>query len=608
MKYSVSATSGFGQAHFENGVASLLCTKTSKDASFNIKISFPQWETDAYILLPACAYNGNRFRRVVRNYPPMYTADERNTDPQPLITDVPALDPDGSGTIEVTAGDMAVPCLGVFFPGQKEAAFVFTQQECKGKNIGFCVQAGSLELQFPALRSVCYRMCRTNEPSTDSGFSIEEGELVTSPVLIQTYPCRDIPDFFRLFFEHRKDLLSDAPAPNGYTKELWDIMEAHMNADNWSGEYYAEMSKKWQCGWVGGGMSSLPLLKYGSELTRERAIATIDYMTSHISPSGFFYSMIVNGEILDDSFGYQGMNRASLTRKNGDALYFLFKHFDIFPPKQAWIDAARGCADAFVRLYDRYGSFGQFVNDETGEMLYGGSTSGASAIGALVRAWQYFGDPRYLDTARKAGEQYYRDFVAKGYTCGGPGEALCCPDSESCYAMVESMMLLYEATQEAKWLRYAEDSVHLLSSWVMTYSYRFPEYSEFGRLGINTVGSVFANVQNKHSAPGLCTASGDAIYKLYKYTGRLAYLELLRDIAMFIPQCVSTEERPLYSIDEPPKSLGPGYICERVNTSDWESPRAVGAVFPLSCWCETSLLLSFMELMDNEEIRTALLS
>jgi hypothetical protein len=300
------------------------------------------------------------------------------------------------------------------------------------------------------------------------------------------------------------------------------------------------------------------------------------------------------------------MKNAMLTRKNGDALYFLFKHFDITKPKESWIKGARGCADAFVRLYERYEDFGQFVNIENGEMLFGKTTSGASVISALVRASGFFGDEKYLKIARLSGEKYYRDFVSQGITYGGPGEAMCAPDSESCYAMVEAMVLLYEATGEAKWLEYGVDSLHLLSSWVMPYSYKFPEGSVFARLGINTVGSVFANAQNKHSAPGLCTASGDAIYKLYKYTKNEKFLELLKEIVLCIPQCISTSERPIYSWDKTPKKLKSGWICERINTSDWEGPDCVGGVFYGTCWCETSALLTFSEIIYNDEIRKAL--
>ena len=223
----------------------------------------------------------------------------------------------------------------------------------------------------------------------------------------------------------------------------------------------------------------------------------------------------------------------------------------------------------------------------------------------------FFGEEEYLDIACRAAETYYREFVAEGLTYGGPGEAMCAPDSESSYGMVESLTVLYETTKEEKWLNYAKDAAHLFSSWVVTYSYRFPSNSEFGRLGINTVGSVFANVQNKHSAPGICTFSGKALYLLYKYTGDRAYLDLLRDIALYIPQSVSTKERPIFSRPEksiPSQALPEGYINERVNMSDWEGSLEVGTVFYGSCWCETSLILSFTELFDDPEISYAIFS
>lgn len=602
MEHNISLYSNNGTVSFSGETVTLAAQKDCSDTRFSVSVAFPEWEEDAYVFLPACAYNGNRFKRRKTNYPPEYTPEECGVDPAPVTTEVPALNPDGSGKIEVTSGDLSVPCFGVFFRHKQRAFFAFTEQACKGKNIGFCVESGKLTVQFPAIRSKCYRICRTDEPSNDSGFFAAAGETISSKVLIKEFACRDVPAFFEIFFQNRRCLLSDAPANSLYSQELWNTMETHMNRDNFSGEYYAEMSKMWQCGWVGGGMSSLPLWKHGDAHSRERAIRTLDYMTSKVSPMGFFYSTIINGEIRGDGCGSPHMRNSTLTRKNGDALYFLFKHFEVITPKDAWVSAARGCADAFTKLYERYQDFGQFVNVQTGEMIFGGTTSGASVIGALVKAWRYFAEEKYLAVAKQAGEKYYRNFVFRGLTYGGPGEALCAPDSESCYAMVESMVLLYEATREEKWLRYGIDSLHLLSSWVMPYAYQFPAECEFARLKVNTVGSVFANVQNKHSAPGLCTASGDAIYKLYKYTGNEAYLELLKDIVSFLPQCVSTEERPIFSWDQPPKKLMPGCICERVNTSDWEGPEYVGGVFDVSCWCETAVLLTFMELIWNEEI------
>ena len=139
-------------------------------------------------------------------------------------------------------------------------------------------------------------------------------------------------------------------------------------------------------------MSSLPLLKHGSPLSAERAIQTIDYLTSHRYPSGFFESLIRDGIAEDDGFEHPHMKDCFLTRKNGDALYFLFKHFREIAPRKEWVTAAKDASDAFCRLFEKYGSFGQFVNGKTEQMLFGGTTSGASVIGALVLAKQYFGE------------------------------------------------------------------------------------------------------------------------------------------------------------------------------------------------------------------------
>ena len=67
-----------------------------------------QYDSKEYIFFPACAYNGNRFKSVKRNYPPFYTKEEMTANMPVIITDVPRLNPDGSGVIEITSGDVSV--------------------------------------------------------------------------------------------------------------------------------------------------------------------------------------------------------------------------------------------------------------------------------------------------------------------------------------------------------------------------------------------------------------------------------------------------------------------------------------------------------------------
>ena len=622
MKYNFNTRSDFGKCQFTNDTVTFRADRDYEEASFFLDIDFPEWEEDCYVLIPACAYNGNRFKSVERSYPPMYLADEVGEKAEPqIMCGIPSLGKDGKGKLECSVADAASPIIGIFNRKAKNAFFLFTEQQIKDKNIGYSIVNGKITIQFPARREYAYRFHLKPDYNPDSGIAVESGEVISTKVLIRSYPCENIAGFYEIFFNVRKLLLSDPRPENGYTPELWRVMEAHFNDHNYSGKYYGNtLWITWQTGWTGGGMSSYPLYMLGDKRSKERAIQTLDFMTSFISPSGLIYSTVYAGEeIRDDSqyreirgnktrSQYAHMQGAHLVRRSGDILIFLIKQLKSpMPVKQKWIDAARGVANAMVQVFKKYGTFGQFIHQDTLEMLYSQSASGASVIGGLAMAADYFKNDEYMEVAKAAGEFYYQKFVTEGITSGGPGDAMTAPDSESSYAFVESYVILYELTGEEKWLKYSKDAANIFSSWVMTYAFKFPSDKEFSILGINTVGSVFANVQNKHSAPGICTFSGDTLYRLYKHTGEEKYLELIKDIAYFMPQCISRDERPIYDWDhkhgDPKGRLPAGYICERVNTSDWEYDFSVGGVFNVSCWCETSVALTFLELMDKPEMK-----
>ena len=81
-----------------------------------------------YVLFPACAYNGNKFDVLKKDYPPKFLPEEASVDMDIVITDVPRLEKDGSGKIQVTTGDVSTPCVGVFVEKEKKATFVYTIQ------------------------------------------------------------------------------------------------------------------------------------------------------------------------------------------------------------------------------------------------------------------------------------------------------------------------------------------------------------------------------------------------------------------------------------------------------------------------------------------------
>jgi hypothetical protein len=211
------------------------------------------------------------------------------------------------------------------------------------------------------------------------------------------------------------------------------------------------------------------------------------------------------------------------------------------------------------------------------------------AIGGLALASQFEGRPELLHVAKEAARYYYKNFTVKGISCGGPGEILQNNDSESAFSMLESFMILYEVTREKEWLKYSEDAAVFCATWIVSYDYKFPPSSLFGKLDMHTLGAVWASTQNKCACPGICTQSGDCLLKLYRATQNKIYLEMLYDIAHNLMQYISREDLPI-------SDQHPGWINERVNMTDWEGKEQVGGIFHGNTWAEVSAMLTVAEI------------
>lgn len=605
MKYTVSGSSAFGTCKIDGNVI-FKADKASDNAFFEVSFSFSDWEEDAFVFMPACAYNGNKFKKIDWPYGQQYTQAEYDVDGKsiPLIRNIPTMEEDGSGTLEVTSADMAVPCLGIFYRDKKEGIFIMTPQQVKNANIGYSVKKGQVKLSYPANRKKPYYAIKYKDYSLvdEKGISISVGEEITTEIYIEEFPCHDMADFYNEFFKIRKKYWKSDRVENLYTQELFELVEDMTNDRGWSGKTYPKHDPWYAGGWCDGcGIESAIFLKKGNAISQRRAIEALDYDTlpEHLTDAGFFYSKIENGT---------AEGKFQLTRHSASSFYHLIRNFELTQPKSQWINCVKSLADAFVKLFETYGTFGSYINAETGEMLIRFGHSGIMAIGGLAKSAAFFKNEKYRQIAEKAAEYYYEDFLKNGMTNSGPGDVLSSPDSESAFMMLESYVCLYELTKDEKWLKASETIAKYCSSWVVSYVHKFPEGTEFDRLKINTVGSVYASVQNAHSAPGICTLSGECIYKLYQYTGKQEYLELIKDIAYFIPQCVSTQQRPIYAYmgytghkNEP---LKPGWINERVNMSDWERKwNGQGNVFYCNCWPSNAFLATYADLMNYAEFK-----
>lgn len=593
-----------------------------KKASVSVGLMLNRWSQDNYLLMPAAAYNGNRFRVSQQEYPPMLKLeDEIGVDIPTTITDVPRLNlKEGPSKIELRTGDLATPAVGCYLHQQKKGLLLLTYQGTALGDSGLTVEESGdrseavISICAPAVRSTKYSMCNTKEKSDDRGYDFHEQDEVTIKFRLYVFDCPNIPSLFNYFSKIRKDLTG----PTELRHEIpfsasWEILEEKYNRDNWQrdSEFYRSSTSpdsvcgEWQTGWVGGAISTYPMLATGNGLSKERSIKTLNFLFDTIqASSGFFFGIFCKGILYGDSFRPREDTSIVLLRKNADVLYFMTKQLMLLdklgePIPAGWKEGLIRACDAFVRLWNKYGQFGQFVDLEKEEITIGGSASAGIAAAGLALSGQYFNRTDYLETAKLAGQYYYDHFVKQGVTTGAPGEICQCPDSESAFALLESYVVLYETTGERKWLGMAEETAKLCATWVVSYDYEYAEEAEFRKLDLRSTGAVWASVQNKHAAPGICTFSGASLFKLYRATSDAFYLELLQDIAHNLPQYMSREDRPLrisWGGNRKRRVYSPpGWMGERVNLSDWEGKENIGEVAGGSCWCEVSCMLTYIE-------------
>ncbi|MEX2382959.1 MAG: hypothetical protein WD490_11275 [Opitutales bacterium] len=599
-----------------------------RDIALGLDITCSDWSEDHWVFLPACVYAGNRFplddpkRRGIPFAPEPDPENWIQLSRAPHLTHGP-----GPSRLQVLSGDCSTPCVGVFDPKSQQAFLLITDQGTdRGDHALEVVESedrttASIRVKSPGVREG--GKYNYSGPLADKPMTLKAGESFRLRATLYSFDAASPEDLYARFVQVRKDLAPIRERADLPFRSAFRLIEEKHNRSSWvepEGYWSVGMressSQNFQTGWVGGPNTVWPLLISGDATSFHRALRAWDFISQSATPSGFVAGGYHNGKWTDTE------NRPCYLRYSADTLYFLMKtllHLRVGPPhvdpRPAWIKLARGLADAFVKVWNESGHLPHYCDPETGAVHLGGSCAAALAPGALALAARYFEEPAYREVAEAAARRYRDHFLAKGLTNGGPGDIYQNVDSESAAALLESFVVLMEESHnDAEWIDAATRCAAYCATWVTSYDFRFPPHSTFGKLDMLTTGTVWANVQNKHAAPGICTLSGASILKLWRATGDRVWLDLIRDIARCLPQYVSREDRPIPDVREGKrwKVMPPGWVNERVNLSDWEvrgepwEEIGVGEIFGGSCWSEPAVLNTIAEvpglLLDTETL------
>ena len=569
-----------------------------------VAVDFAGWDPGNYVMLPAAVYDGNRCEIVDRGYAQGVAPEHLFEREIPRMSvPIPHLsaEPGTPSRLEVSACNMATPAVGVF-DRERSMGFLLLAEQGLARDgdvidHGFTFEeskdrrTASLVLSAPGVRER-KPLFVGFAPSPDRGMDLGEGDEVRLRLRLYAFAADDIPALLERFMAERKVLTGpNRPRDLIPLSQTQAWMTERIDARWHEGEefqYYANENATWiSFGWVGGLINTYPMLALGDDLHLDRVKRTFDFAIPRAQgQSGFFHGTIAQDGQLFVRHPYRELPGLVLTRKNGDVLYWMVKQFLLLRDQGRgeaiapdWESSIRRLADAFVKTWREEGQWGKLLDADTGKVAEFGTCGGVMAIGGLALASRYYAEPECMEIARTAARFHYaHDFAATGQTSGGCGDILHNADSETAAGFMTALMTLYETTGEREWLGMSRQLAHLVATWTTSYDYVLSGDSELRRLDARLAGAYWASTQNKHAAPGICTQSGDALFKLYRATGRREYAELLRDI-----------------VHAHAESIRPGGLTnERLTYCDADHRGYRGD--HVTGWCETNGALMAVEL------------
>lgn len=592
----------------------LLESGSSPSTAVNVSFDFLDWSVDNYVMVPAMVYNGNRYPSIGNGYNPDYPANMYYNPSVPLtISNNPRLqiEKNIASLIELQTGNTATPAFCFYAPALRRSFMVLTDQQSVFGDHGLTISENATKdrcqfsITVPAMRNMATGFGDFHA-SGDQAPDWKAGDLVSLVFRVIVKQSTGIPDLLTTFMQHRKSMTGENQPRNWLPMSHFTGLYTTITSNNFRefpvGNYYLpENSRDFQLGWVSGMINTYPMLALNDEMERSRVAQELDFVVTKLQGrSGYFYGGITaDGKIRPEKMNPAFPEPQAMVRKNADALLWLLKHLMLFKAQgyetainPAWEQATQKLAAAFTRTWKEAGEFGQYIAPATGKIAVYNSTAGAVAPGALAMAADYFKRPEWLQIAVESANYYYeRDVVKQGLTGGDCGDISMDANSESAFGFLESLMALYHFTAEKSWLKKAEVQAALCATWTISYDPVFPSNSQIGKLGSKMAGAVWASIQNKHAAPGICTSSGDYLFKLFRATGKEIYADLIRDI----------QHAQAEAVNIPPDHITtnnlPGSSMERIQPSDAEGKGSIGNyINTRNSWTETNGALMAIEL------------
>ena len=283
-----------------------------------------------------------------------------------------------------------------------------------------------------------------------------------------------------------------------------------VNGIHWvEAEYTFKKTETFECGWCGQNISRAchflqAYLDTGDTLLRDQAIEVLD--------SWVKYSVLENGlmivKLLCDPKNVDSIVNGDIPIELdacnlGTAATYFFKAHRLAKKcgmdKPEYLKTALGLCDFAIKTQRKNGEFAKsWFIDGTISSAHG--SVGVFYTLPLFDAYEVTKEQKYLDTALSSLAFYYGEFHESGFTTAGALDSYCI-DKESAAPLIRGCLMAYHATDDRKYVDWAEEVGNYLNTWLWHYTTDFPAGSMAKEIGYDTYGGTAVSAAHNAQDP-----------------------------------------------------------------------------------------------------------
>lgn len=354
----------------------------------------------------------------------------------------------------------------------------------------------------------------TLAPPVEAFQRLDAGESLTLEWEVKWHDVTDFAECVQRVWEYSYDTNRPQPVATPYTdskmKRVLSNYFVESYVDDYAIKYFASPGMhiatcanpdEAEVGFVGRVLlNAYNALEYGEAQGRKDLVDIAhNIFNSHLN-----HGLTSKGFFIEVSKFKRGWQETQLSiRRQSEGVYALLFYLDYEKRRgRRHLDCeskVRKMLDGFLTLQNEDGSFPRkFREDLSIVDKTGGSTPSATL--PLVMAYRYFGDKRYLESAKRTVDYLDRELISKSDYFSSTLDANCEDKEASLFAATAAyyLALVSEGDLQRRYSALAKKATYFALSWYYTWDVPFASGQMLGDLNLKTRGWGNVSVENNH--------------------------------------------------------------------------------------------------------------